>query len=62
MMDIRVVRVAMRRQRMSVPMSMRFAWRIGPRVLVLMVLVMVVEMLVLQRLMNMQVFVSLKDV
>ena len=44
------------------PMSMRFARRIDGRVLVLVVLVVVVEMFVFQRLMNMLVFVSLCDV
>jgi hypothetical protein len=44
------------------PMGMRFARRIAPRVLVLVVLVVVMEMLVFQRLMNMQVFVPLGDV
>jgi hypothetical protein len=62
MMDIGVVRVAMRKPRMSVPVSMRFAGRIRRRVFVLVVLVMVVEMFVFQRLMKMQVFVSFGDV
>jgi hypothetical protein len=44
------------------PMGMRFARRIPWRVLVLVVLVMVMEMFVFQRLVNMQVFVPLGDV
>jgi hypothetical protein len=43
------------------PMSVGFARRIGGRVLVLMMLVVIVEMFVFQRLMNMQVFVVLSD-
>ena len=46
----------------SVPMGMRFALRIAWRVLVLAVLVVVMEMFVFQRLMDVQVFVSLGDV
>ena len=44
------------------PVSMRFARRIGCRVFVLVVLIVVVEMFVFQRFMNVQVFVSLGDV
>ena len=61
-MDVGVVRVGMSQPRVSVPMGMRFTRRIARRVLVLVVLVMVMEMFVLQRLMNMQVFVSFGDV
>ena len=61
-MKVRVMRVAMFQPRVAMPVSMRFARRIGGRVLVLVVLVVVVEMFVLQRLMNMQVFVSFGDV
>jgi hypothetical protein len=46
MMNIGVVCVAMRKPHVPVPMSMRFARRIGGRVLVLVVLVVVVEMFV----------------
>ena len=61
-MNVRVMRVAMFNRRVPMPVSMRFAKRIGGRVLVLVVLVMVVEMFVLQRLMNMHVFMVLSDV
>jgi E1-E2 ATPase len=50
-----IVWVGMCQPRVSVPMGMRFAWR----VLVLVVLVVVVEMFVFQRLMDVLVFVSL---
>jgi hypothetical protein len=54
--------VGMYRPRVSVPMGMRFARRIPGRVLVLVVLVMIVEIFVFWRLMNMLVFVSLGNV
>ena len=62
-MDVGVMRVGMSQPRVSVPMGMRFArgGRRG-RVLVLVVLVVVVEMFVFQRLMDVLVFVSLGDV
>jgi hypothetical protein len=62
MMNVRVMRVGMFEPRVAMPVSMRFTRRIGGRVLVLVVLVMVMEMFVLQRLMNMHVFVSFGDV
>jgi hypothetical protein len=62
MMDIGVVRVGMFQSRMLVPMGMWFARRIRRRVLVLVVFIVVVEMFVFQRFMDMQVFVSLGDV
>jgi hypothetical protein len=62
MMDVRVMRVGMCKPRVSVAMGMRFARRIAWRVLVLVVLVVVMEMFVFQRLMNVLVFVSLGDV
>jgi hypothetical protein len=43
-------------------MGMRFARRVAWRVLVLVVLIVVVEMFVFQRLMDVLVFVSLGDV
>jgi hypothetical protein len=61
-MDVGVMRVGMSQPRVSVPMGMRFARRIAWRVLVLVVLVVVVEMFVFQRLMDVLVFVSLGDV
>jgi hypothetical protein len=61
-MDVGIMRVGMCQPRVSVPMGMRFARRIAWRVLVLVVLVVVVEMFVFQRLMNVLVFVSLGDV
>jgi hypothetical protein len=48
--------------RVSVAMGMRFARRIVGRMLVLVVLVVVMEMFVFQRLMDVLVFVSLGDV
>jgi hypothetical protein len=62
MMDVRVMRVGMSQPRVLVPMGMRFARRIAWRVFVLVVLVVVVEMFVFQRLMDVLVFVSLGDV
>jgi hypothetical protein len=62
MMDVRVMWVGMSQPRVSVAMGMRFARRIAWRVLVLVVLVVVVEMCVFQRLMDVLVFVSLGDV
>ena len=61
-MDVGVMRVDMCQPRVSVPMGMRFGLRIAWRVLVLVVLVVVVEMFVFQRLMDVLVFVSLRDV
>ena len=61
MMDVRVMRVGMSQPRVSVPVGMRFARRIAWRVLVPVVLVVVVEMFVFQRLMDVLVFVSLSD-
>jgi hypothetical protein len=60
-MDVRVMRVGMLQPQVSMPVSMRFTRGIGGRVLVLVVFVMVVEMFVLQRLMNMHVFMVLCD-
>ena len=60
-MDAGVMRVGMCQPLVSVAMGMRFARRIAWRVLVLVVLV-VVEMFVFQRLMDVLVFVSLGDV
>jgi hypothetical protein len=62
MMDVRVMRVGMSQPGVLVPMGMRFARRIAWRVFVLVVLVVVVEMFVFQRLMDVLVFVSLGDV
>jgi hypothetical protein len=61
-MDVGVMRVGMFQPRVSVAMGVRFARRIAWRVLVLVVLVVVVEMFVFQRLMDVLVFVSLGDV
>ena len=61
-MDVGVMRVGMCQPLVSVAMGMRFARRIAWRVLVLVVLVVVVEMFVFQRLMDVLVFVSLGDV
>ena len=61
-MDVGVMRVDMCQPRVSVPMGMRFGLTIAWRVLVLVVLVVVVEMFVFQRLMDVLVFVSLRDV
>ena len=46
MMNVRVMRVGMFQPRVPMPVSMRFARRIGRRVFVLVVLVVVVEMFV----------------
>ena len=48
-MDVGVRRVSVGQPYVSVPMGMRFAWRVAWRVLVLMVLVVVMEMFVFQR-------------
>jgi hypothetical protein len=61
-MDVGIMRMRMYQTRVSVAMGMRFARRIVGRMLVLVVLVVVMEMFVFQRLMDVLVFVSLGDV
>jgi hypothetical protein len=61
-MDIGIMRVSMFQPRVLVAMSMRFARRILGRMYVLVVLVVMVEMFVFHRLMDVLVFVSLGDV
>ena len=61
-MNVWVMRMRMYQTRVLVATGMRFARRIAWRVLVLVVLVVVVEMCLFQRLMDVLVFVSLGDV
>jgi hypothetical protein len=62
MVEVGMMRMRMYQMRVLVAMGMRFSRRIVGRMPVLMMLVVVVEMFVFQRLMNMQVFVALSDV
>jgi len=61
-MDIGIMRMFVCQPPVLMAVSVGFAGRIKQRVLVLVMLVMIVEMFVFLRLMNMWVFVSLGDV
>ena len=61
-MNVGVVPMGMPKPRMSVPVGMRFAWRITWRVVVLVVIVVIVEMFVLQRLVDVLMFMAFGNV
>lgn len=61
-MNVGVVSMGMLKPSMSVPVRMRFARRIIRRVVVLVVIVVIVEMFVLQRLVDVLMFMAFGNV